>query len=121
MNEPLDPVVAAEIRAWQWLLSLERLPIEVGIRRHIGQIRVEAAPGELGASKGAPLVRVSVAHPGLTKRVVETGNTLQEAVSRVQNSLWRQGIRLPHPHNGGFTPEEARSVEARHGEKGTGE
>lgn len=79
-----------EMGAWSWLLSLPRLQ---SFRRQEKQVIIRFCPGELDNRLGGmPLVSVSVDF-GLAKRVIGRGNTLFEAVGRLQAEAQRREIK----------------------------
>jgi len=84
----------SEAAAWCWLMDFPRLDWQKHSRRECeGQITVRAIGGNLGLTKSAPLVHVSVRHPADEKRYKGSGNSLYEAVDRVCNEMWRVGFR----------------------------
>lgn len=93
VNAPYE----AEARAWNWLLELERLPWrEYGHNRLDQQVIVRACPGKLGATSGAPLIRVTV-DIGSKRRVRGSGNSLSAAVLNLYGELKRVEVEVPPP------------------------
>ena len=88
----------AELIAWRWLLGLERLDWESNSYTRVKQqILIQALPGELFATSGAPGVCVSISYPGLDGRVSGSGNSLFAACCRLHYYLKKRGIDVGHP------------------------
>lgn len=87
--------MTGELTAWQWLLMIPRLNYTTTNPRRLDQqIQIHTVPGELDRLGGAPLVKVSIAHPELPEgtRVHGSGNSLWNAVEEVNMNLWRMGV-----------------------------
>jgi hypothetical protein len=76
--------------AWRWLMFLPRID---DIFKQDQQIIIRACPRLDGSCK--PFIKVTVAYPGLNKRVRATGNSLYEAVEEISRELWRHKYYLP--------------------------
>jgi hypothetical protein len=94
---------SGELAAWQWLLTIPRIPLPDAdatlderrrwYRAHERQIIVNVVPGKLHAMGGAPMVNVSIVYPGIKGRIRGAGNSLYEAVEGVQSALWQKGAK----------------------------
>lgn len=89
-----------EIVAWRWLLLIPRLDYKThSWEQQRNQIIVRLIPGTLAASSGAPMIYVSIAYPGVKKRIVTSGNSLYDAVHKAQANLWMDhNIETPFLH-----------------------
>lgn len=91
----------SEHSAWLWLMNLQRIAIPDNAsalfwrEKCDRQIKINACPGKLHETSGAPLVRISAWIPGLKKRVSGSGNSLYVACERLQSNAWREGVELP--------------------------
>lgn len=76
--------------AWTWLLCLPRDDVLVQGGRMQDHIVMRVCPaGEDGAE---PYIQLSVHYPGVNNRIKGEGNTLLQAVQKVQNTISSLGI-----------------------------